>query len=325
MSDKKTEFELTSYDPVELTIAPFSIDESLVDGEVERMLQQFTDYQPVDAPKGYEVKPGDYVEVAIKAFEDGKELKGLTTDGRTYAVGAGEMPEGFDSNIVGMKVGETKSFSFMGPSFDENMNPCDQQVDAEVTIKALQEEVKAELSDSWVKQYFPAFEGVSGMRDAIRANIEKQARSSYDMQLRQAVARELSGRLEGPIPDEAYEQMMGQLRAGIEMDLKSQGKTWDEFAEENGGEGQMRMMLLMQARDILGQQYALDAVFRHFDLKLEDDDLDKACLSMNPQANPQMLREQIEASGHGDILRELAERNKANEFALQQAKIDYVQ
>ena len=300
------------------------MDESLVDSEIDRTLQRFTEYRDVaDVPADYSVKPGDFVEVAIKAFEDGKEMKGLTTDGRTYAVGAGEMPEGFDSNIVGMRIGETKSFSFMGPSFDAEMNPCEQQVDAEVTVKALQEEVRPALTDAWVREQLPAFESADEMRNAIRSSLERQSRAAYDMQLRQAIARELGDRIEGSIPDEAYEQMMGQLRAGIEMDLKSQGKSWDEFVEESGGDGQIRVMLLMQARDILAQGYALDAVFRHFGLELDDEDYDKACLSMNPQANPKMLREQIEGSGHGDILRELAERNKANEYALAQAKITY--
>ena len=52
-----------------------------------------------------------------------------------------------------------------------------------------------------------------------------------------------------------------------------------------------------------------------------DKDLEDACLGMNPQGNPKLMRQQLEDSGRGFALRETAERLKAARFVASQAKI----
>ena len=81
------------------------------------------------------------------------------------------------------------------------------------------------------------------------------------------------------------------------------------------------MMLMMQIREVLVQGFALDAVFRHENLSLNDDDILAACSAMNPGADPRQTRQQFEQSGRGFALRETAERMKANRFALDQATV----
>ena len=56
-------------------------------------------------------------------------------------------------------------------------------------------------------------------------------------------------------------------------------------------------------------------------MTLTDKDLEDACLGMNPQGNPKMMRQQLEDSGRGFALRETAERLKAARFVASQAKI----
>ena len=90
---------------------------------------------------------------------------------------------------------------------------------------------------------------------------------------------------------------------------------------EYGGEQQLGMMLMLQTREMLVQGFALDAVFRHEHLTLNDHDIEAACRSMNPQANPKQTRQQFEQSGRGFALRESAERLKANQWALEHAVI----
>lgn len=323
----RPEYELPSYDPVKVKVAEFSVDDSAVEAELEGMRKQYTAYvADTEADPDRPVAAGDFVKVAIKATgADGKELGGLNTSGRTYAVGAGHMPEGFDSQVQGMKVGEKKSFSFDAPTFDDELEEAVERVDAEVEVLELQREEAPEIDDAWVARNMPWFKGADELRKSVRKSIEVSQRDSYDAYVRQAVAYELGQRFEGKIADEAYESMMAQLRDNIRADLQQQGKSWDSFVEESGGESGVSMMLMMQAREVLAQGYALDAVFRHFGLSATDRDYEQVCRAMNPQADPRQLRQQIEQSGHGFALRESAERYKANVFAVENAEIEYVQ
>ena len=78
-------------------------------------------------------------------------------------------------------------------------------------------------------------------------------------------------------------------------------------------------MMMMQAREMLVQGFALDAVFQHEGLSLTEEDLEAACAAINPSMNPKQVRKQFEQTGRGFALRESAERLKANKWALDRA------
>lgn len=317
----KPEYELTSYDPVEISLIKYNFDESLVDDELSKMAQNYTTYV-----KGEDkvLEKGDHCLIAIEAFENGKRHAMLSTEGRTYAVGQGYMPEGFDEQIVGMKPGDTKSFSFDGPSFDDDYNPITQTIDCTVTVKEVQMAQLPEINDEWVKSSMPWYSSLNMLREDIRRNIERSYRMEYDNYARNAAATEMAKRFQGKIQDEAYENTRSVLVENIRRNVQAQGMEWDQFVEQNGGEQQFGMMLMLQTREMLVQGFALDAVYRHEKLTIDDKDIEKACETMNPQANPKQTRKQFEENGHGFAIRESAERMKANDFILKNAIITYV-
>lgn len=319
-------YELSSYEPVEVEAPEFKVDESAVRSELDAILNEYTAYvKDEDADPDHELASGDYVKINMTATgPDGKEFRGLNAKGRTYAVGAGHMPEGFDSQLRGMRVGEKKSFTFEAPSFDDDFNETTTSVDAEVEIAELLKASAPALDDVWIQKNMPWFKNASELEQSVRKSVEIANRESYDAFIRQKVAEEWAKRFEGKISDEAYEAMSSQLLDSLRMDVQQTGKPWDEFVKESGGEDQIRMALMLQSRDVLAQGYALDAIFRHFGLVVTDADIEAVCHSMNPQANPKELRRQIEQNGQGFALRESAERYKANIFAVENAVINHV-
>lgn len=321
----KPEYELTSYEPVKIQVPPFQMNEGIVDKQIQEMAERYTAYvDDPDVSADRVVEKGDHIKLAMEAREGDKELKGLSTKGRTYTAGQGYMPDGFEEQILGMKVGETKEFTFEGPDFDENMNERTQTVDAKVTILAFEKEQTPEINDEWIKANMPMYKGLDDLRSDIGKSLERQARMEYDGYVRQAAAAELATRFQGKIADEVYEHMREQLLTNIRMDLQQQGMTWDQFVEQNGGEQQFGMMLMLQVRQMLTQGFALDAYFRHHGMSINEEDLVEACRAMNPQMNPQQMIKQAEAAGHMFALRESAERLKANNDLVAKAEIEVV-
>ncbi|MEG0759571.1 MAG: trigger factor, partial [Raoultibacter sp.] len=68
-------------------------------------------------------------------------------------------------------------------------------------------------------------------------------------------------------------------------------------------------------RETLVQGFSLDALFRHENMVVTDEDILEACKLMNAQ-QPEMARDQMQQSGRGFALREIAERMKANQWLL---------
>ena len=314
----KPDYELTSYEPVTITVAPPVVDPAEVDAQIAQMANGYTEYVPDDP---HPVQKGDACKIAMKAFRaNGEEVGPLATEGRTYVTGKGYMPDGFDENVIGMNVGETKTFSFDAPDIDEEGNEITGNFTTTVTVLEIQKTVVPEIDDAWVKKFMPFYKNLADMRKSIEDNLAKQREKQHEDAKRQAAAAEAASRFQGSIADEVYEAMTRSLMTNLRADVARQGMKFEDFIEQQGGEQQFNMMMMLRTREMLVQGYALDAVFRHEGLVNTDDDLTEACAEMGGgQTNPKMVRSQLEDSGRGFVLREAAERLRANKWLVEHA------
>ena len=313
----KPTYELSSYDPVEIAIAPMVVDDAEVDAQMAQIAQRYIEYV-ADDPRP--VGKGDSCLLALESYENGEKLPGLTTEARTYTTGAGFMPDGFDENIIGMNVGETKTFTFEGPGVDDEGNEVSEVITCTATVKEIQKEVVPTIDDEWVKKYMPMYRDAAAMREGIYENLRKQRSGEYEEYKRNLAAGELAKRFSGHIADEVYEAMSRNLMNNLRQQVAQQNMKFEDFIQQQGGEQQFNMMMMMQTRQMLVQGYALDALFNHQKLAVGDEDVDEACRSMNPQ-NPKGVRQQMEETGRGFALREAAERIKASKWLVDHAKI----
>ncbi|MBQ3106047.1 MAG: trigger factor [Eggerthellaceae bacterium] len=317
----KPDYELSSYEPVTITVPPFAINEDLIEQQLSQMAEQYAEYVAAD-PRP--VEKGDSCLISMRCLKDGQPVQGLSTDGRTYTAGEGYMPDGFDSQIIGMQPGETKQFTFEGPGFDEDFNEITEIIDCTVTVQEIQKKVIPAITDAWVEKNMPMFKSVEALRDNMRASFERQGMEEYTEYKRQQAAGALARRFQGRIADEVYEAMSANLMNNLRMQLQQQNMTFEQYVEQMGGEQQFRMMSMMQTREMLVQGYALDALFRHEKMVLTDADIDAACRVMNPRQSPKQTRQYMEQNGRGFALRETAERLKANNWLVEHATVNVV-
>lgn len=313
----KPHFTLTSYDPVEISVPAFEPEEIDVDAEILSNTQMYTEFETADP---HPVNMGDHCLIALEVMQDGERLNGLSTNSRVYSTGKGYMPQGFDEQIIGMDVGETKSFSFEGEGFDNEGNRVMRTYDCTVTVKEIQKEVKPELTDEWVKRVMPMYNSVEELRKEIRTSYQTQMLHQYELQVMSIAQTALAERLVEEIPDEAYDSTANSIEATLRTQLSQQGKSVEQFIEEQGGEQNYKIGIMMQARQTLRCDYALDALFEHEGLSITDEDIDSACADLNPM-NPIMVRREMESSGRGFALREVAARYAASRYLVDNAKI----
>lgn len=313
----KPDYELTSYEPVSITIQEMSLDERQVDAQIAQIAESYAEFVTDDP---HPLQKGDSCLLAMESYKNGEKVAGLTTDARTYTAGVRLMPEGFDQNIIGMNVGETKTFTFEGPGFDDKGNEIVETIECTATIKEVQKKVAPVIDDAWVAKFMPMYKDLAALRADIRRGLEQQLTAEYENYKRSVASGELAKRFQGRIADEVYEAMSRNLLTNMRAEVEGRNMTWQQFVDQQGGEQQFSMMLMMQTRQMLVQGYALDALFRHEGLVVGEEDIQEACASMNPQ-NPEGVRRQMEGSGRGFALREAAERIKANKWLVEHANI----
>ena len=70
------------------------------------------------------IEIGDVVDLSLDTTLHGKKIEGLCFPSRVFTTGVGNMPEEFERNIIGMKAGETKAFTYEGPvAIDDDDRP----------------------------------------------------------------------------------------------------------------------------------------------------------------------------------------------------------
>ncbi len=310
----KPAYELESYDPVTITVPPFTFDERAVDAELKGLAESFATFEK-DEP--HPIGEHDAALITLEASQAGKRLDNLCTDGRTYIMGMQLMPEEFERNLIGMTEGDVKEFEFTVPDMPEDAK---EPFKCTVTVKELQRKVIPEVDDEFVAKNVPMVRDAAALRGSIAERLRAQAANEYNEMKLSMAAEELGRRFKGRIADEVYEAMRETLLTNIKMSLAQQGVQFDQFVQAQGGEQQFGMMLMVQARQMLVSGYALDAVFRHEKMELTDDDILASCRAMNP-SDPESVRRQMEGNGQGFVLRETAERLKANRWLLEHAQV----
>ena len=310
----KPVYELEDYSPLSLALPVVEVPQEAVDQQLAQMADSYASY--VASDETHPLGRNDAAKISLAATRGGEEMKGLSTEGRTYVMGLGMMPPAFDDELVGMNVGDEKSFTLTLPGMEEDQD----KIECTVKVLELQRKEIPALDDQFVANFFPMMKGIDALRGAIEDSMRMQLEQQRHQMALQQASQQASMRFKGRIADEVYEAMRSTLMQQAHMQASQQGMSFEQFMESQGGEQQFGMMLMLQARQMLASGYALDAVFRHEKLSITDDDLMAAAAQLNPQ-DPAGAKRQMEEAGQGFALREIAERQKANEYLVAHATI----
>ncbi|MCL2883840.1 MAG: hypothetical protein FWF30_05195 [Coriobacteriia bacterium] len=350
----KPRYELSSYEPVQLKIPQATVSEEEIDAQLLMIAENYATWEKdEDRPLG----SGDSVLFKIAGTDaEGNAIPFLTAERRQYTLGEEFLPEEFDEQIIGLRAGDEKSFSFTLPGFAPQpkegaategaagaaspASPADaaaaaaeppaaapadpERVDVTVNILERQKRIIPAVTDIWVQQNFPDCQTVPDLRAQVRAQGMAIREREVGNMTAYFAASELAKRFSGSIPDPFYEFTRSDLLAQIEMNMQQQGRTMQDFIEhEGGGQQQFAMQIMLQVRETLTQGFSLDALARHLDLQVEPADIEEVFHQMAPGQEAK-ARQEFELTGRMYLVFEGALRNKANIWLVDTAKIEYL-
>lgn len=313
--------ELSSYEPVEFNAPASEVAEEAIDREIAQMRAQGARFAEThdDGP----VRRGDAVDLSLDTEHDGEKVDGLCFETRAYVTGAGNMPDEFEDNVVGMRPGETKTFTYKGVvGIDEDGQAVYGDYTSTVHVRAKLEQDFPEIDDAWVRANVSGCDGVQELRARIRERMAGQAGEERRHYLNYLAASKLAERFEGHIPDAAYEAVREQLQAELEDSARQAGMGRDEFLQEQGmNEQQFGVRMILEAHERLAQSIALDAMARHLGSTLSEEDLEEFYKVQAPAGHEDEYRRQVEQSGHSYLARQGALRLKTSAYLVENAVI----
>jgi trigger factor len=220
------------YAAITLRKTPVEIEESAVDQALERLRERAARFEPVeDRP----VAHGDTVVVDLeRTGADGQTEK---HENVSVEVGAPANPPGFDAELTGLRVGESRQFTLTYPGDYAIKELAGSSVAYGVAVRAIKRRVVPTLDDEFAKD-LGDYDSLESLRGRVREDLEHQALLDKDRQLRAEMLRQLASRVGFEAPASLVDREIDRrvedfVRRLIEqqIDPMRTNINWEEFRD----------------------------------------------------------------------------------------------
>ena len=319
------EFELTSYEPVEIEMPFEGATDAEVAEQLEAMREHYVTYE--DASAATKIKPENNAELAIKATDaDGNDIAALSSESRLFGPVTGMFSEAFDAEILGMKKGQTKEFTLEVPADEEAVllkDHAGKTISFEVTCIVVKKKTVPELTDEWAHDTM-GFEDAADLREKVRESIASQKADLMPRMKENACVSALLERFEGEVPAGMAEDYEASLLQEFFGQLQQQGVTFDNYLMQQGlSTDQFKADVKRQAADEAKQQLALEAWARNKGIEATDDEVTAEFVKAGLD-DPAAVEAEWRKNGRLYLIREGIVRSKAMKDVMDTAKVTEV-
>ena len=249
--DVRPEISLPEYSGIAVEVDAIEVDDADVDEQLEGLRARFGTLQGVDRA----VAEGDFISIDLAAAIDGEPVEEASTEGLSHEVGSGQLIDGLDDAVIGLKAGESKVFVSKLVAGEH----AGEDADITVTVQSVKERELPELDDDFA-QLASEFDTVDELRASLRERVEQSKQVEQANAVRDKVLDTLLETVEVPLPekvvDEEIEGQQHQVIHALGHDdeqlarfLEAQGTTreeWDAEARESA-EKSVKTQLLLDA------------------------------------------------------------------------------
>ncbi|MBR3182591.1 MAG: hypothetical protein IKF56_08170 [Eggerthellaceae bacterium] len=307
--------ELSSAEPVELgPSARIPSDES-VDKALKSLIRAYTAQRVSNDDRPIQL--GDTAKVDIEVSAGGVPVTTFSKKSSAFKVDYSSMPSSFVDQVVGMRPGDVKEFTFTVPAIE---GVCDEETfDAKVTVEALYYVDEPKLTAKWIKSKFPGLETEEDLRRAMAQNLTQRA---YGMPSKEdAIDEALFDRLSTDIPDELVDFVVEGVERAEAKRMHDQGFGLEEYCAANDTTPEeFKAKLRKTAIRDIKLSIALDALYTAKEFTLSESDLDMFFDHMAPGRGAEM-RYGYTMSGRLYLAEEMAQRGKARRWLSETAKL----
>ncbi len=175
------------------------------DEEVQEALDRVASEQDETAPLE-ENRPAADGDVAVIDFigrKDGEAFEGGTASDFPLTLGSGTFIPGFEEQVTGMSVGDTRNIDITFPEDYGHEDLDGQAVTFEVTLKELRQPVTPALDDALASKL--GFESLDKMRDAAREQLQGQRDRYSRLHVKRRLFDHLDSNLDFEVPPSLLE------------------------------------------------------------------------------------------------------------------------
>lgn len=282
------EVELADYKGITVNRTLVPITEQMIEGELTRMREQSARFEEVPdaAQEGDRIQAGVQISVEGDVVEESKE--------NTWLIVGANFPE-FDHNVVGMKPGEEKSFTFTYPAEMADEEKAGKQADAVVTVNRVQRRLVPDLDDAFAQSLSHA--DLAELKGEIRRQLEEAASKQADDYVERELLEQVVQRATIQFPDSMVDEEVAASMDGIIRDLERRRTNLDNYLQSTGKSlSDLEGDLAEDARRKIRNSLVLLKIAEENQLAVTPEDVDAEVRrrAQAVSADPAMMRRVIE-------------------------------
>ena len=228
------------------------IDDARVDQVVEELRDQNATLAPVE-DRG--AQKGDYAVIKYEGTRDGVAFEGGSAERMPLIIGEDRLIPGFEDELVGLKVGDTKGFDITFPADYGEESLAGQKAHFEVELRELREKILPDADDDFARS-MGDFGDLASLRTEVRKRLERnaldKARHQFSDRIIEYAVANSTIELPDILVDQEVEVMHDEFRGALarqgiseEAYEKVSGKSHDDLHTDFRPDAEKRVRVLL--------------------------------------------------------------------------------
>ncbi|WP_374246976.1 trigger factor [Zoogloea sp.] len=200
----------------------------VTDAEVDKTLDVLRKQRTTFVQAERAAQDGDRVVVDFTGRKDGVEFEGGKATDFAFVIGGGQMLKDFETAVLGLSAGESKTFDMTFPAEYHAANLAGQTVQFDVSVKKVEAPQLPEVDAEFAKSLGIADGDVAKMREEVKANLEREVKRRIQAKVKERVMNVLIETHPIEVPKALIAQESQQLAENAKRDFEARGmKTKD--------------------------------------------------------------------------------------------------
>ena len=224
------------------------------------------------------VKDGDTVNIDYVGKKDGKAFDGGTASGADLTIGSHTFIDGFESGLIGKKVGDTVDLDLTFPENYASKDLAGQKVVFTVTINYIEgePEVNDDLAD---KLSGGEYKDIDDFKKSVREKLEQDNETNYNREVYSAIFQQLLKLY--PVdkyPQEFIDYYVNTSMNQLQQQAEDESETLDDMLKSvyNTDADSTKAYFKTYAEQLLQQRIILGVIAQKENITLSDDDFQSA-------------------------------------------------
>jgi len=264
--------EAEGYDKLAPKFDEPTVDDKELDERLQTLLDNNTPFKKLKRKRA--LRDGDQANLDFVGKVDGEEFDGGKADGFELVIGSGQFISGFEDQMVGMKIEETKDITVTFPEDYQSKDLAGKEAVFTVTLNDIKAKEEAVLDEEMVKRLIPGDDSATEqtVKDKVSEQIKAEKVSKiYNETLKPQLIEALVAEYDFDLPQNIVEQE-------IDAQVNNKAKEMSEeelatYKDNNEKIDELRDSVREEATRSVKATFLVDALARKESIEVNDQEV----------------------------------------------------